>query len=57
MGGPTNEDDLVYLRLVDLGVPENLLDGLKRGTEQVLAELLDANASEGGVEINTSKRE
>ena len=39
--------------LVDLGVPEDLLDGLKGATEQVLARLLETGTSERGVEVDT----
>lgn len=52
-GGATNEDDLVHVGLVDLGVAEDLLDGLEGAAEEVLAELLETGTGEGGVEIDT----
>ena len=42
--------------LVDLGVAEDLLDGLKSGAEEVLAELLETGTSERGVEIDTLEK-
>ena len=42
--------------LVDLGVTEDLLDGLESGAEEVLAELLGIGTSERGVEIDTLKK-
>jgi hypothetical protein len=41
------------VRLVDLRVPEDLLDGLERAAEQVRAQLLETGTSEGSVEVNT----
>lgn len=41
------------VRLVNLGVAEDLLDGLEGGTEEVLAELLEAGTGEGSVEVDT----
>ena len=52
-GGTTDEDDFVNVGLVDLGVTEDLLDGLESGAEEVLAELLETGTSERGVEIDT----
>jgi hypothetical protein len=43
----------VYVGLVDLGVTENLLDGLESATEEVLAELFETGTRQGGVEIDT----
>ena len=40
------------LKLVDLRVAQDLLDGLESRTEEVLAKFLKTCASEGGVEIN-----
>ena len=42
--------------LVDLGVTEDLLDGLESGAEEVLAELLETGTSERGVEIDTLEK-
>ena len=39
--------------LVDLGVAEDLLDGLEGTTEQVLAELLEAGTGKRSVEVDT----
>merc|ERR1712032_230385 len=52
-GGSSDQDNLVHRSLVDLGVTENLLDGLEAATEQVLAQVLEQSTSDGGVEINT----
>ena len=41
------------LGLVDLRVAEDLLDGLKRAAEEVLAELLETRTGEGSVEVDT----
>ena len=38
--------------LVDLRVLEDALDGFHRGAEEVLAELLEAGAGDGGVEVD-----
>ncbi|GKT87097.1 NAD-specific glutamate dehydrogenase [Colletotrichum tofieldiae] len=45
-------DDLVDLRLVDLGVSQDAVDGLDGGAEQVLAQLLEARTGDGGVEVD-----
>lgn len=39
--------------LVDLGVAEDLLDGLEGAAEEVLAQLLETSTGEGGVEVDT----
>ena len=44
--GTIDEDDFVNVGLVDLGVTEDLLDGLESGAEEVLAELLETGTSE-----------
>ena len=41
------------IRLVDLGVAEDLLNRFKSTTEKILAELFETGTSEGSVEINT----
>jgi hypothetical protein len=43
----------VDICLVDLGIPEDLLDGLKSSPEEVLAELFEAGTSERCVEVDT----
>jgi hypothetical protein len=52
-GGTTDEDDLVDLALVDLGIAEDTVDGLDGGAEEILAELLETGTSDGGVEVDT----
>lgn len=52
-GGTTDEDNLVDLGLVDLGVGQDTVDGLQGGTEQVLAQLLETSTGDGGVEVDT----
>jgi hypothetical protein len=42
--------------LVDLGVPENLLDGLEGVAEQIAAQLLETSTGENRHEINTLRR-
>jgi len=51
-GRATDEDDLVDVSLVDLGVTEDLLNGVKGAAEQVLAELFETGTGEGGVEVD-----
>ena len=51
-GGAANEDDLVDVALVYLGVTENLLNGLEGRAEEILAELLEAGTGERGVEVD-----
>jgi hypothetical protein len=41
--------------LVDLGVPEDLLDRLECAAEQVRAQLLETGTSEGSVEVDALK--
>jgi hypothetical protein len=54
---PKVEHFFVDVRLVNLGVPEGLLDGLERAAEQVRAQLLETGTSEGSVEVMPPKRE
>ncbi|KAL5537286.1 hypothetical protein ACEPAF_1109 [Sanghuangporus sanghuang] len=51
--GTTDKDDLVYVGLIDLGVPENLLDRLKRRPEEILAQLLESRMGDRGVKVDT----
>jgi hypothetical protein len=53
--GTTNQDDLVDVGPVDLGVAEELLDGVEGASEKVLAQLLETSTSEGGVGIDPLK--
>lgn len=52
-GGSTDHHDLVDVRLVDLGVTEDLLDRLEGGAEEILAQLLETGTGKGSVEVNT----
>jgi hypothetical protein len=52
-GGSTNENDVVNLRLVDLRVLENLLDGVDGGTEGGGVDLLETGTGDGGGEVLT----
>ncbi|KAL2282007.1 hypothetical protein FJTKL_11094 [Diaporthe vaccinii] len=52
-GGTADQDDLVNLGLVDLGVGQDTVDGLQGGAEQVLAQLLETSTGDGGVEVDT----
>ena len=52
-GGTTDEDDLVDLALVDLGVGEDAVDRLDCGAEKILAQLLETGTGDGGVEVDT----
>ena len=54
-GGTADQNDFVDVRLVDLGIAKDLLDRVKSPTEEILAKLLEAGTSEGGIEINTLK--
>ena len=51
--GATDKDNFVDIRLVDLGVTEDTLDGLEGAAEEVLAELFETGTSERSVEIDT----
>jgi hypothetical protein len=51
--GTSDEDDLVNLGFVDLGVSKDSVDGLEGGSEEVLAELLESSTGDGGVEVDT----
>ena len=56
MSRATNEDNLVNVGLVNLGVMEDFLDGLWSGVEEVLAELLETGMGEGGVKVDALKQ-
>ena len=51
--GTTDQDDFMDIRLVDLGIAEDLLDRFKSITEEILAELFKTGTSEGSVEVDT----
>ena len=51
-----DEDDLVDVCLVDLGVTEDLLNGLEGTAEKILAKLLKMGTGEGSVEIDTLEK-
>ncbi len=42
-----------FTHLVELGVTEGFLDGLKSSTEQISVELFKTSTSDGRVEVNT----
>jgi len=52
-GGTSDQDDLVDGRLIHLGVPQDLLDRVHGGSEEVLAELLESGSGDGGVEVDS----
>ena len=52
-GGATDENDLVNLGLVDLGIGQDTVNRLDGGAEKVLAKLLEASTGDGGVEVDT----
>lgn len=49
----TDKYNLVDIGFIDFRITENLLNGFKRATEEILAEFLETSTSKGGVEINT----
>ena len=51
--GATNQDDLMDVSLIDLGVTKDLLDWVEGASEKILAQLLKTGTSRGGVEIDT----
>ena len=51
--GTANEDDLVNLGLVDLGIGQDTVNRLESGTEEILAQLLEAGTGDRGVEVDT----
>jgi hypothetical protein len=52
-GGAANEDDIVNLLLLALGVLEHLVDGVEAADEEVVAELLKLGTGEGEGNVNT----
>ncbi|KAF9823492.1 hypothetical protein SFRURICE_011345 [Spodoptera frugiperda] len=52
-GGASDEDDVVDLALVHLGVLERLLDRLEGASEQVCVELFEARAGHASVEVDS----
>lgn len=51
--GATDENNLVDLGLVDLSVGKDTVDGLKGGSEEILAQLLETSTGDGSVEVDT----
>ena len=51
--GPTNQDDFMNVRLVDLGVAKDLLNRYKGAIEEILAQLFETGTSERSVEVDT----
>lgn len=52
MSGAPNQDDLIDVSLVNLGISENLLGEQKSVAKEVLAQL-EAGMDEGGVAVDT----
>jgi NAD-specific glutamate dehydrogenase len=50
--GTTDQNDFMDVRLVDLGIAENLINIAKSTTEEILAELVETGTSEGSVEVD-----
>ncbi len=50
--GTTDKVDLVDVGLLDLGITEDFLNWLQGAAEEILAELLEAGAGEGSVEVD-----
>merc|ERR1719503_320721 len=50
--GPADEDDLVNLRLVHLRIAKRLFDRVHALAEQIHAELFEASAGDGSVEVD-----
>lgn len=51
--GTTNQDNIMDLTLVHLGVTERLLHWVQGASEEVSIELLKASPGDGGVEVNS----
>ena len=51
----TDENDPRHIGLVNLGIMKDLLDGLERTTEEILAKLLETRTGRGCVEVDTLK--
>ena len=54
-GRTSDENDLVDLGLVDLGIGQDTVNWGEGGAEKILAQLLEAGTSDGGVEVDTLK--
>ena len=52
-GRTTDQDDFMNVRLVNLGVTENPLNGVKSTTEEILAKFLETGTSDRGIEVDT----
>ena len=55
-GRAADEDNFVYIHLVDLRVLEHLFYGLNSRTEEVLAQLRETSTGDGGVEVDFDGR-
>ncbi|KAK8923280.1 NAD-specific glutamate dehydrogenase [Metarhizium anisopliae] len=51
-GRATDEDDLVNLVLVDLGIRDDAVERLHGRTEEILAKLFETSSGDGGVEVD-----
>ena len=52
-GRTTDQEDLVDIGFVNLGVTENPLDGIQGASKQVLTQSLETGTSKEGVEVDT----
>jgi hypothetical protein len=52
-GGTSDQDDLVDLGLVNLGISQDTVDGGEGRAEEVLAQLFETSTGDGGVEVDT----
>ena len=52
-GGSSNEDDVVNVSIVHLGIADGFLDRFHRGAEQIGVQLLETGTGDGCVEIDT----
>ncbi|KAF5137627.1 NAD-specific glutamate dehydrogenase [Metarhizium anisopliae] len=51
-GRATDEDNLVNLVLVDLGIRDDAVEGLHGRTEEILAKLFETSSGDGSVEVD-----
>ena len=55
-GGSSDQDDVVNVSLVHLGIAERLFDGLQSAAEEVGTQILETSASDRSVEVNAFKQ-
>ncbi|KAG8141542.1 putative NAD-specific glutamate dehydrogenase protein, partial [Naja naja] len=51
-GGAANQHNVVHLGFIQLGIPQRLLHGVQRATEQVGVQLFEARPGDGRVEVD-----